>query len=223
MPDTLPPYTGESTTCVKCGHEGARTAYRAEREPRGGDFFAVPPSDRAERLERRCPRCGYVWDEALAKSLTPDPGAATEAPQPPKCDCMMRSDHTLKCASGLSTGVRRVNRLGELIEDDPDEKADAKGPDLECYRTAVEAIAEVIADHEGDEWALHSATQAVKAAITFKPTPHAPRGSSVTEHCACCGGGPMIPQTGNRTPDGRALCIPCANRTCGCKNTQEGR
>lgn len=66
MSQPLPPYTGDDTTCPKCAHQGAATAYRKEGEQRAGSFFAVGPSDRIERLERRCPRCGYIWDEALA-------------------------------------------------------------------------------------------------------------------------------------------------------------
>lgn len=62
----LPPYTGDTTTCTKCGHEGATTTYRKTGDQRPGDFFALPPGDRVERLERRCPRCTYTWDEALA-------------------------------------------------------------------------------------------------------------------------------------------------------------
>jgi hypothetical protein len=58
-------------------------------------------------------------------------------PDDPGCDCTRRSDHTLKCASGLSVGVRLVNRLGELVdletnvedrEDDAEWTADYRPP-----------------------------------------------------------------------------------------------
>jgi rubredoxin len=67
----LPPYTGDDVTCPKCAHQGAATAYRNIGDARAGDFFAVPPGDRDERLERRCPRCRYTWDEALANGPLP--------------------------------------------------------------------------------------------------------------------------------------------------------
>lgn len=67
----LPAYTGDNTTCPKCAHEGADTRYRKLGDERPGDFFAVPPGERDERLERRCPRCGYIWDEALAEGPLP--------------------------------------------------------------------------------------------------------------------------------------------------------
>lgn len=70
----LPPYTGDNTTCAKCAHQGATTTYRKEGDERPGEFFAVRPGDRHERLERRCPRCKYCWDEALADG----PLAATD-------------------------------------------------------------------------------------------------------------------------------------------------
>lgn len=67
----LPPYTGDNTTCPKCAHQGADTHYRKEGDQRPGEFFAVPPGQRHERLERRCPRCGFTWDEALAARPMP--------------------------------------------------------------------------------------------------------------------------------------------------------
>jgi hypothetical protein len=63
-----------------------------------------------------CPECGspiHDLDAVPAQHVTDQSEPGDDGP---KCDCMMRSDHTLKCASGLSTGVRRVNRLGELID-----------------------------------------------------------------------------------------------------------
>lgn len=67
MTTKLPPYTGDNPTCLKCGHVGARTRYCEQGEPRIGDTFGLntPRDQRAERLERQCSRCGYVWDEAL--------------------------------------------------------------------------------------------------------------------------------------------------------------
>lgn len=72
----LPPFSGDDTTCTKCGHGGAITAYRAQGEPRPDTnearlrgMFNVP-SNAPERLERGCFRCGYVWDEALAQPAT---------------------------------------------------------------------------------------------------------------------------------------------------------
>lgn len=71
QPDTLPPFSGDEPACVKCGHKGASTYYRAA-SPRGmrhdwnGRHEMCGPLP--ERLERQCLRCGFQWDEALATS-----------------------------------------------------------------------------------------------------------------------------------------------------------
>lgn len=68
----LPPFSGDTPPCPKCGGTIATTAYRKKGEPRALDMFAVLPKDRGERLERRCGRCWYAWDEALA-TAEPEP------------------------------------------------------------------------------------------------------------------------------------------------------
>ncbi len=71
MTTPLPPYSGPEAQCSKCQHEGCSTAHRQDGQARAGDFFAVLPAHRVERLERRCPNCGYQWDEATATPTTP--------------------------------------------------------------------------------------------------------------------------------------------------------
>lgn len=67
MPETLPPFSGDKPTCVKCGHAGALTRYRARQAivlgP--GDFDRLTD---AEHLERKCRRCDYRWVEATVES-----------------------------------------------------------------------------------------------------------------------------------------------------------
>jgi hypothetical protein len=62
MPKTLPPFSGDDAVCAKCSNVGAFTEHKAEGEPRPGNFVGL---GEPERLERRCARCDYVWDEAL--------------------------------------------------------------------------------------------------------------------------------------------------------------
>lgn len=79
----LPPYSGEDPKCIKCGHEGAATEYRAygqcihpTSEQRG-----LEPN---ERLHRTCSNCDYAWDEAviepsvIPRSKWADPIEVTE-------------------------------------------------------------------------------------------------------------------------------------------------
>lgn len=63
MPEPLPPYSGENPTCAKCSHTEAMTEYKAQGEPRSGSGSWHGMG--RERLERRCLRCGYQWDEDL--------------------------------------------------------------------------------------------------------------------------------------------------------------
>lgn len=112
----LPPYSGESAVCPKCGHIGCGTAYRKAGDQRAGDFFAVPPGERAERLERHCPNCRYVWDEALARVPPP----ATD------CDRLLRllddfgieARHDQSCADHRERHVTLT--AGDEIEGDGD-------------------------------------------------------------------------------------------------------
>lgn len=75
LPDeVLPPYSGRESVCVKCSYIGAGTRYRAADE------------HAAERLERECLCCAYVWAEALATpnaingSVRTDAGVMTTCP-----------------------------------------------------------------------------------------------------------------------------------------------
>ncbi|MEU1273027.1 hypothetical protein [Streptomyces sp. NPDC005799] len=65
-----------------------------------------------------------------------------------------------------------------------DERHKARVADLERYRIAVEAVAEVLADHNGDDWSDHPATEAVKAALTLRPTPN-PAATEATNGASC--------------------------------------
>ncbi|KAB2976015.1 hypothetical protein F8R89_30885 [Streptomyces sp. SS1-1] len=69
MSITLPPYSGDDATCIKCGDVGARTTYKEFGEPGHGQVGT--PDKFPERLERKCNRCDYRWNEAL-NPPTPD-------------------------------------------------------------------------------------------------------------------------------------------------------
>lgn len=62
MARQLPPFSGDDAVCPKCSNEGAYTEHKPAGEPRSGEFAGI---GQPERLERRCDRCGFVWDEAL--------------------------------------------------------------------------------------------------------------------------------------------------------------
>lgn len=71
MSAALPPFSGDDTTCTKCGHEHATTEYRAYGEcvhdhDRLAEAFGFEPN---ERLHRECRRCGYAWDEAIVAAV----------------------------------------------------------------------------------------------------------------------------------------------------------
>lgn len=77
MTISLPPFSGDEVACQKCQRTGAGTTYRAEGESRsGGSFtaaFDFPMSQRVERLQRNCLRCGFVWDEAIVQPAPAEP------------------------------------------------------------------------------------------------------------------------------------------------------
>lgn len=58
---SLPPFSGEDPTCVKCGNVGASTTF-SDRNLTNGLW--------GDRLVRACLRCGYTWDEATAEETT---------------------------------------------------------------------------------------------------------------------------------------------------------
>lgn len=67
---SLPPYSGESPTCPKCGHVGANTVYMAWNAcvpGTNGHHILVQSTAMNERLHRQCWNCEYQWDEALAQ------------------------------------------------------------------------------------------------------------------------------------------------------------
>ncbi|NUV54600.1 hypothetical protein G6W51_17110 [Streptomyces coelicolor] len=61
-PEHLPPFSGDETTCPKCSHNEAHTEYKEAEKVWIGSIEGISAS---ERLERRCVRCDYEWDEAL--------------------------------------------------------------------------------------------------------------------------------------------------------------
>ncbi|WP_199570583.1 hypothetical protein [Streptomyces murinus] len=70
--ESLPPFSGDETACVKCAHLEAFTRFRPAC-PRGLWEYNGRTDMRGplpERLERQCQRCDYQWDEAL----NPAPG-----------------------------------------------------------------------------------------------------------------------------------------------------
>lgn len=66
MPDqALPPFSGDTTLCVKCSASGPYTYYRPATD-RPAEFNGrMRRGPLPERLERQCARCDYAWDEAL--------------------------------------------------------------------------------------------------------------------------------------------------------------
>lgn len=58
MTKPLPPFSGDDTQCPKCSNLGADTRW-VDAEMLGPSYL------QRERLERRCTRCDYTWDEAL--------------------------------------------------------------------------------------------------------------------------------------------------------------
>lgn len=62
MTKELPPYSGDDTQCPKCSNIGAYTEHKKAGEPGSGSPIGI---GLPERLERRCSRCDYEWDEAL--------------------------------------------------------------------------------------------------------------------------------------------------------------
>lgn len=63
--EQLPPFSGGNPLCRKCSHGDAYTDYRAAGEPSSNEPPRWGPSPKGERLERRCGRCSFIWDEAL--------------------------------------------------------------------------------------------------------------------------------------------------------------
>lgn len=61
----LPPFSGDLTTCTKCRHQGASTAYLAHGRCLHDGSGATLGFQPNERLHRECRRCGYEWDEAI--------------------------------------------------------------------------------------------------------------------------------------------------------------
>lgn len=68
----LPPFSGDTPTCPKCSHNAAYTEYKPEGELRSGTVGWG--NGQPERLERRCARCDFIWDEAI-NPPTPKDGA----------------------------------------------------------------------------------------------------------------------------------------------------
>lgn len=73
--------------------------------------------------------------------------------------------------------------LAELTSDALDHLYDR----LARAEAAIETVAEVLADHNGDEWSSHPATIAVGAAITMKPV-SGPAATQATEPACTCTG-----------------------------------
>lgn len=61
----LPGWSGDFPVCVKCSNNGAAAAYRKPGERPEGSGPGSLGETWPERLERRCSRCGYRWDEGL--------------------------------------------------------------------------------------------------------------------------------------------------------------
>lgn len=69
MADTgLPPFSGDDTTCAKCGHKGAFSRYRAYGQCLHDATDDILGYELHERLHRQCTRCDYAWDEAVVSA-----------------------------------------------------------------------------------------------------------------------------------------------------------
>ncbi|WP_228976706.1 hypothetical protein [Streptomyces sp. DH12] len=69
----LPPYSGDDATCAMCSNTAAFTEYRQAVHRIVVEEYNGQTEQRGPlpaRLERRCERCDYRWDEAL----NPAPG-----------------------------------------------------------------------------------------------------------------------------------------------------
>lgn len=64
MTDSLPPFSGDDATCIKCGNEGAATQYLPHGRCLHGPTPTIVGWHPNERLHRECLRCGHQWDEA---------------------------------------------------------------------------------------------------------------------------------------------------------------
>ena len=63
MPKPLPPFSGNSPTCPKCSNSDAFMKYKPQGEPRSG--MGNWGINLPERLERRCARCEFIWEEQI--------------------------------------------------------------------------------------------------------------------------------------------------------------
>jgi hypothetical protein len=97
LPDptpALPPFSGDDAVCIQCSHPEAITTYRPAcghlMEEYNGKLRRL--TNAPARLERRCERCDFQWDEALnppvqqldAASVGPVPVVPlTELQKPP--------------------------------------------------------------------------------------------------------------------------------------------
>lgn len=63
---TLPPYTADRPRCPKCGHDKAGTRWTQAFNECDTFLNAETSFREQQRLCRRCERCGFHWDEALA-------------------------------------------------------------------------------------------------------------------------------------------------------------
>jgi hypothetical protein len=63
----LPPYSGDRTTCLKCGHDVATTRYLSYGRCLH-EAGVVAGTEANERLHRECCCCGFQWDERVAEA-----------------------------------------------------------------------------------------------------------------------------------------------------------
>lgn len=65
----LPPFSGDRTSCIKCGHRGAKTIYAAVGAICNHPGKAPSNVWGTERLHRICESCGFSWDEACVPAI----------------------------------------------------------------------------------------------------------------------------------------------------------
>lgn len=72
--ETLPPFSGDTPECPKCGYAGgADVTYMATGHciHDAGDSVLLLNGRGYERLHRSCRRCDYAWDEAVRPTPCP--------------------------------------------------------------------------------------------------------------------------------------------------------
>lgn len=115
--EPLPPYSGDTPACTKCGFKGASTLYMGTGQCLHNGFpnrtIGFSPN---ERLHRECARCSHQWDEALAApahAVGDDAGACTD-----RCQGTQGLRGLMEHA-GIDTTGRNITVDGKVVDAAP--------------------------------------------------------------------------------------------------------